>query len=91
MTILTKLFDLACNVPCSRTLHAMALAEEDVLCVPPGLALETSEVFVVDEEKCKIKIFESEPDPENDPSNHGATVLKQVSSREEMESLLRVS
>lgn len=73
----------------------MALAREDVLRVPPGLALEPSEIFVVDEEKCRIKIFESESDPEtdpeNDPSNHGATMLKQASSREEMEKLLRVS
>ncbi|CAF9925437.1 MAG: hypothetical protein HETSPECPRED_005836 [Heterodermia speciosa] len=71
----------------------MALAREDVLRVPPGLALEPSEIFVVDEEKCRIKIFESESDPEtdpeNDPSNHGATMLKQASSREEMEKLLR--
>ena len=69
----------------------MALAGDDVLRVPPRLDLETSDVFVVDADKCKIKTFELESNPEKDSSSSKATVLKRASSRKDLESLLGVS
>ena len=69
----------------------MPLGKDDMVRVPLALELETSELFVVDADKCKIKIIELATRPENGSSNHEAPVLERASNREEIETLLRVS
>ena len=89
--VLTNVLHLHGRDLCPVNPHWMPVDEHMISHTLRQLGIESSEVFIVDADKCKVKVIDIVSPSGGDFSNHEDTVVKWASSREAMEALLEVS